>query len=379
MPLIVLHVGAFKTGTSFLQHTLAANRGALARDGVLYPGKGRGSHFTAARELNRAGSDGFDSTEAWDDLVDECRRWTGHTAILSAENLSMSRPDVVERVAQSIAPHPVRVVYGARDLARSVPSQWQTQIRDSAGHAPSYRAYVDAVSGTNAGLAGGWAFWRTHHWAEVLRRWAVAAADADLSVITVPPSGTPESVLWQRFGQAVGVDADRYPLARMTNASLGGESAEVVRRVSAHMAERYPARDTVEHLARNRAIRALSRRVLAAHRGAESRVVFPPRLSAWATSTTDELVEELRATGPKVHGALDDLRPRVLDVVPPGSTDDPSRLPRPRMLDAARYGVSRWGRPSDLDVLDDATLGVDERLDIAVDLLVGLLMARAAR
>lgn len=379
MPLIVLHVGAFKTGTSFLQHTLAANRAALAQDGVLYPGQGRGSHFAAARELNRAGSDGFDSTQAWDDLVAHCRQWSGHTAILSAENLSMFRPEVIERVVESIAPHPVRVVYGARDLGRSVPSQWQTQIRDSAGQAPSYRAYVDAVSGNDARLAGGSAFWRTHHWAQVLRRWAVAAADGDLSVITVPPSGTPESVLWQRFGQAVGFDADRYPLARMTNASLGGESAEVVRRVGAHMAQRDPARDTAERLARNRAIRALSRRVLAQHSDAESRVVFPPELSSWVASRTDELVEELRAMGPRVYGALDDLRPRVLDVVPPGSTDDPSRLPKQGLLDAARYGLSRWGRRSDLDVLDDPTLDVEERLDVAVDLLVTLLLARAAR
>ncbi len=38
MATVTLHIGAFKTGTSFIQTVLANNKDALAAEGVLWPG-----------------------------------------------------------------------------------------------------------------------------------------------------------------------------------------------------------------------------------------------------------------------------------------------------------------------------------------------------
>ena len=259
MPLIVLHIGAFKTGTSFLQHTLAANREALREDGVLYPGAGKGSHFSAVRAFLRSPRASDDGTSSWSELVEQCVSWDGHTAILSAENLSLMRGGTLAAVTSGFDDNPVRVVYGARDLVRTVPSQWQTTIRNGDGNAPSYTDYVaDLRKGPGASSAATM-FWKTHDWPDVLRAWAGRFGPASMALLTVPPSGSAASTLWHRFGEAAGFDAARYPLATMRNSSLGASSAEVIRRVSTGMASSHD--DAIDPIARNRVIRRLARRV----------------------------------------------------------------------------------------------------------------------
>lgn len=51
MSRVILHIGLHKTGTTFLQDSLAANRAALARHGVIYPeiGRANGHHALVTR------------------------------------------------------------------------------------------------------------------------------------------------------------------------------------------------------------------------------------------------------------------------------------------------------------------------------------------
>jgi hypothetical protein len=50
-PAVFLHIGAPKTGTTYLQNILFTNRAALRRDGLLYPGNAVRSHFWAIQDL----------------------------------------------------------------------------------------------------------------------------------------------------------------------------------------------------------------------------------------------------------------------------------------------------------------------------------------
>ena len=375
MPLIVLHVGAYKTGTSFIQHTLASNRDALAADGVLYPGQGRGSHFSAVRDLTRSsGSPGSRST-SWSELVGECTTWPGHLAVLSAENMSLLRDSAMGRLLHGLDGHHVRVVYGARDIVRAVPSQWQSFIRNSDGNAPTFGEYLDAVmssDGSNAARS----FWQTHDWPAVLLAWASYLDRSDLTLLPVPPSGSAESSLWLRFGDAVGLDAGRYPLAQMRNSSLGAESAELVRRVSQAMAARSSGADRI---ARNRVLRAFSRRVLAQRRAEEQRVVFPPEAGGWAMRRTEELRAQVEAVGAQVQGSLDDLTPRIPGSVPDGATTRPDSLPDIDILDAALAGLTRWGRRGRAERIRASSADASDQLSRAVEEIVDVLDTRAAR
>ncbi len=375
MPLIVLHIGAFKTGTSFIQHTLAANREALREDGVLYPGAGKGSHFSAVREFVRAPRASDDGTSSWSELVEQCVRWDGHTAILSAENLSLMRGGMLAAVTSGFGDSPVRVVYGARDLVRTVPSQWQTTIRNGDGNAPSYADYIaDLRQGPGASGAAT-LFWKTHDWPEVLRSWGERFGSGRVALLTVPPSGSAASTLWDRFGAAAGFDAAPYPLATMRNSSLGASSAEVIRRVSTGMAPSHD--DDIDPIARNRVIRRLARRVLSQRSALEQRVLFPLDAAAWAEERTDEMLDEVASLAPQVHGNLEELQPVVPAAIPVGATPSPESLPVNDLLDAATYGLERWGGRARVEAIRNDAGDPQTMLDLTVGALVDVLEARA--
>ena len=56
-----LHIGAFKTGTSFVQAAMDANREALRDAGVLWPGRTFGDQVAVAQHSGRA-EPGFAAT-----------------------------------------------------------------------------------------------------------------------------------------------------------------------------------------------------------------------------------------------------------------------------------------------------------------------------
>src|SRR5215210_9373909 len=95
---VYLHVGAPKTGTTYLQDRLSANRGPLAKHGVTYPTGLRRDMFAPALDLidlpwggQREGVRG-----EWDALVARVRRSSG-TVVVSHEILAGAKPRQVRR------------------------------------------------------------------------------------------------------------------------------------------------------------------------------------------------------------------------------------------------------------------------------------------
>lgn len=376
MPQIVLHVGAYKTGTSFIQHTLASNRDALASDGILYPGRGRRSHFSAVREFRGTSLPRRMRGPTLRQLVESCLAWEGPLAILSAENLSLLREDGASRLLEAFNGNDVHVVYGARDIARAVPSQWQSVIRNVTGMAPTFPAYVQAVKEGGTGEVAR-SFWQTNDWTAVLQTWAPRVGRSGLTLLTVPPRGADIHTLWTRFGDAVGIDASRYPPATMLNTSLGAESAELVRLISRAAAVRSDL--AAERVALNSALRGFARKVLAPRRPEETTVVMPPDAADWVAAKTDALRSGVEAVGPAVAGSLDDLSPHVPSDVPTGATTRPETLPVRAVLEAAIDGLSRWGSPPQIEAIRRSDQGEEARLSVAVSQLVDVLDRRAVR
>src|SRR3954451_19660102 len=117
-PVTYVHIGAPKSGTTYLQKALWDNRAALRDRGVLYPGETFASHAHAVLDLTRQRFFGHEDPAipgAWDRMVEQIRAWNG-TAIISQELLSPARPDVIERALTSLAFSEVHLVYTARDL-----------------------------------------------------------------------------------------------------------------------------------------------------------------------------------------------------------------------------------------------------------------------
>jgi hypothetical protein len=331
MTTVYLHVGTFKTGTSYLQSVLAHSKPQLSEAGVLWPGQAWSDQVAATKGLlsNRPGK-----SAPWDRLVEEINEWKGTSAIVSMETLSMASPRAVKRAKSSLAGHKVRVVLTARDIGRVLPAQWQESVQN--GKSWPYEEYLEGVVSGQPGDRAYDHFWSKHDWAHVLRTWSSVADDAELVLVTVPPSGASRGLLWQRFCQAVGLESSRFDSSHSVNESLGAASAEVIRYVSAALEERDAHRQAGRVLKKT-----LAKSVLNARKSDEPTLVLPHRLEPWAGERSVQLIADLKTVSTTVVGDLDDLTPRFSGAKP-GETENPSALPSDELLAAAGFGLAAF-------------------------------------
>src|SRR5690606_37680947 len=107
---VVLHIGAMKSGTSFLQQALLANRDALAAQGVLFPGGTFRRQVLAVIDVLGQKRDGQvvpRSRGAWRRLLREVRAHE-RTSVISMEFLGPALRADIRRVLDSLAPAEVR-------------------------------------------------------------------------------------------------------------------------------------------------------------------------------------------------------------------------------------------------------------------------------
>ena len=130
---VYLHVGAPKTGTTYLQDRLALNSHALARHDVFYPLSLHASQFRPALDLLDMPWGGLqeDVDGEWDALMGRVRRLSG-TVVISHEILAAAKPAQVRKAMAGLEGSEVHLVYSARDLARQIPAEWQEGSSTSA-------------------------------------------------------------------------------------------------------------------------------------------------------------------------------------------------------------------------------------------------------
>ena len=328
MTTVILHIGAFKTGTSYLQTVLAGGRDRLAERGVLWPGVTWQAQVAAARGLIKLRPG---KLSAWNELVGEIDQWSGDRAIVSIETLSMVGPQGVEMARQSLAGHRLQVVLSARDLGRVIPAQWQESVQN--GKTWSYREYLEGITTGDESSPAFTHFWSKHDWGQILRTWSEVSDDVELTVVTVPPADAPRDLLWRRFCEATDLEPDDFDHGIRVNESLGAASAEVVRYVSMEK-ER-----SASPLQRTKAVKdALAQGVLIPHKADEPRLVLPEHLRSWALETSDALIADVMKVGPRIVGDVDDLRP-TFHALRKDETYDPSTLPGPVLLKSAGFGL----------------------------------------
>ncbi len=146
---VYLHIGAPKTGTTYLQDRLALNAKSLTDHGVHFPTKSPLVspglfQFRAALDLldqDWGGKPGH-ARGSWDALVRRVKRLNG-TVVISHEILAPATPAKIARAKQDLAGAELHIVYSARDLGRQLPAAWQESIKQ--GRKWNYRRYLDRV------------------------------------------------------------------------------------------------------------------------------------------------------------------------------------------------------------------------------------------
>lgn len=314
---VYVHIGAYKTGTTYLQQRLWANRDGLAASGVLFPGwKGWGDQVRAfkhvlEREQLRGGPV---PAQPWTRVIEAIRDWDGAVAILSYEGVSLANEAQVGRIVADLAPAEVHMIVTARDLVRVIPAMWQEVLQG--GQTWTWPQYVGTVTGAlGRTVPPGRAFWRAHDLVRVTRPWADAVGAGRVHVVTVPPAGSPPELLWERFSAAAGIDPTAAPIepARI-NESLDPASTELMRRINLVIEGRMDL-DIYDRMLKG----FVAKEVLAATASSE-RITLNADRAEWARERGRSMGADLARQGYDVVGDLDDL----VGSVPAGIVGSPT-------------------------------------------------------
>ena len=328
---VYVHVGAPKTGTTYLQNRLAASLGTLAEHDVHYATK---PLLTPSLFQFRAALDLLDRTDwrgpiarsdgAWEAMARRIRRHSG-TVILSHEILAGAKPKHVARLWHDLDvgdTTELHIVYTARDLARQLPAAWQEGIKQ--GQRWTFAGFLKRFQTEKL-----W-FYKVFDFPSVLTTWGADLSPERIHLVTLPPEGAdvPRDELWHRFAAACGFDPAWGPHeGPRANRSLGMAETQLIRRLNRRLDRSQRPGGKYDRLIRT----MLAEQVLVERES--ERVHVPPTLHPWLAERTERWIEWVEQSGIDVVGSLDDLR--VLAPDPEMVWRDPDRV-RPRaQLNAA--------------------------------------------
>lgn len=348
-PVVFLHVGTPKSGTTYLQTTLWEHRALLRDAGLCYPGQCYEAHFLATLDLCDfvfGDADRPDVAGSWRRLVEEVREWGGN-AVISHELLSRATSEHIDQACDALAFADVHVVLTARDLGRQIPAAWQEDVKNR--RTAGYADYLWALRETACIPSDRWMdpahppllpalpeihglpdqvmdFWLMQDPVSILERWSRRVPAERVHVVTVPPPGGDPAELWRRFAGVLGISeiaAFRTERAG-TNESLGAEQIALLRRLNNVLGEALPWM-TYEQVVKL----WLANRLLAAS-PRKTRFGLPPTDHGWVAARSDSTVDRLAAAEYDVVGDLAELRSAV-----PDDGAHPDRVTDAAVLDSA--------------------------------------------
>jgi hypothetical protein len=349
-PTVFVHIGAPKTGTTFLQSVLFENRAALRRAGLLIPGRTTRSHFRAAQDLRGSTFKGYAEpgvAGSWARLVKQVRRWP-RTSVISHEIFAAATEQAVDRALADLEFADVHVIWTARDLARQLPAAWQERLKN--GETLSFGEFLDKVRAGSARRSPRRGFWALHGGPDILARWSRGLPPERVHVVTVPPPGADPALLWRRFAGVIGIDAAAYDTTvRTANPSLSAAEAAVLRSLNGTL-----DRDRISWPAYRSAIKYGVALALSGPGGPSgTRIELPEDVYEWVLRWSEDAFAAMRAAGYDVAGDLADLVPAQRPV---GA--DPDAPPPAEQVEAAGRMLAAmvWL------LTDDARWRIGERL-----------------
>jgi hypothetical protein len=217
---VFLHIGTPKSGTTYLQTLLWANKKRLADVGVLIPGRVKFDHNRYAQAVRNRNADAR-SKRAWRQMLREVQAWPG-TVVLSNEWFCMANENRARRAVESFGSAEVHVVVTARDLVSTVPSAWQETLK--LGKARPVSDFIASLEDSSTRWR-----WPTLDPALILATWQLDLPPERLHLVTLKPGGGDRTELMRRFAEACDFEPDSLDLSVSTpNESIGAESARLL-------------------------------------------------------------------------------------------------------------------------------------------------------
>jgi hypothetical protein len=313
---VFLHIGPPKTGTTYLQSVLWANKEALQREGLLLPLARLRDHYLLASiarndraRLARMPERGL---TAWDRMRAAVATWP-NDVLISHELFAPTSGPRARWVLEQFhgVAREVHLIVTARDLARQIPATWQQTVRQ--GGTTRLREYCGLVKAEDPSIE----FWKSQDLPRQLRKWRNSGvAPGHIHMVTIPASRSEQDSLWARFASAVSIAPGAVDLdVARPNQSLGAVETEMLRRVNelAPIGEGRPLRQNMVRV-------VLAQGILAERPGAQ-RFGVPPQEHPWVMERGNAMVDKLRTMEFDLVGDLAELVPSEAPVVGPVPDD----------------------------------------------------------
>jgi len=295
---VLIHVGAPKTGTSYLESIIWGQRARLEADGIWMPGRGRAAHDALMGEVRGGVWRHANPAWTWQKVADEARR-RDDVVLVSKEMLSGATAEEATIATGPLRDEEVHIIVTARQLAASLPSSWQQAVK--ARMRVPFGQWLAAVR-RNPGHG----FWRHQDPISIAQRWAPGFPPERVHVITMPPDSSDPTALWRRFASVIGVDPDSYEAPeKPRNESLGAVEIELLRRVNVGLGDALPMRDPYLDN-----VRAHLTRPVLLRRPDKVKFGVGAEYADWLVERADQTIRELGDYGCQIIGDLEDLRPR---------------------------------------------------------------------
>lgn len=301
---VYLHVGVPKSGTTFLQASLAQNRPALREAGLMFPGPRAGNMFRATVDM-RGIHESWGLTHEqvdgmWAQICGRVRAFDGN-AVMSNELLGAATPEQIDAALGHLEGAELHVVVTARDPGRQVTAEWQEGVKH--GRKATFEEFRERVFDPAREHEHASRFWASHDIPALLARWADFVPASRVHVVCSPASSADRGELWRRFAGVVGFDPEEFPPADgRQNPSLGTTQIDLLRRVNRAL----DGRLRQPHYGRV-VKRGFAQKVLAAHGSA--RPSYPSQMYGDLLGIARTWLEHIAQAGYQVHGELGDLLP----------------------------------------------------------------------
>ncbi len=319
----LIHIGPPKTGTTTLQGAFHGNREAVSAQGVHYAGPTRQpvAAVQAIMGMRSRRTGEIPPIAKWRDLVDEIRGAGDRRVLLSNEWLTHARPETIRTIVDDLGPDRVHVAVTLRPLSKILPSQWQQAVQS--GVKTPFETFLEQIFEDPDSDRSRRLFWYPHRHDQLIARWAEVVGPQNVTVIALDERDHDmvlrvfEQLLGLRTGTLV-ADGDR------TNRSMTWAEIEIVRAFNAQFfAEGLDRPLHTKVMAFGAATRMKAREP----GPGEARIETPQ----WALDRTAgiarEMVDAITASGVRIVGDPEHLRPVLTSRLVDGVQPDPEISP----------------------------------------------------
>jgi hypothetical protein len=308
----ILHIGPHKTGTTALQAAFWNDRKAVKKQGVHYASNGRHAMTAVLAGIEHISPWTVDKRPPpmwkWERLLNDIRSSKGKRVLLSSEFFADAKPDKAARVIQQLDPKRVQVVVTLRPLSRILTSQWQqfVQNQNTFGFEEFLKTTLDDPHPAKPPV-----FWRRHRHDDLVKRWADLVGPDHLTVVALN-EGDRDMVL-RAFEQITGLtNGTLKPDPTIQNRSMTAPEIETIRAFNIAFKQKKLPPLLYMKIMRFGATFVMQQRT---PEPSEAKIELPDWSVEPIRQIATEMMDNVRATGVRVVGDLDDMlyipKPRV--------------------------------------------------------------------